>query len=98
MSGMCYTFTSIADGIISTTESFTVNRDGFDRSKGMLKKELDPVITYRTPPKRLKANVTLFSDSAFNISACQSYGQTDTITGINFEHNGDEVNLFHVID
>lgn len=43
-------------------------------------------------------NVCSFSDAAFNITACQSYGQPGKITGLVFDLDGERPRIFHPID
>lgn len=61
-------------------------------------RELKAQIRFKVPTLYTDLSVCSFSDAAFNITACQSYGQTGTITGLAFNVNRGRKPIFHLID
>lgn len=64
-------------------------------------RDIKASIRFITPASGLRSeiSVTSFSDAAFNISTCQSYGQTGMVVGLLFDENrGRKGPIFHPID
>lgn len=58
---------------------------------------MQPLIRYLPHPNEYHETVCTFSETAFNISPSQSYGQTGIISGIKIESR-DEKTIYHIVD